>query len=1595
MTTVCSTAVCGTGGWNGPLPGDPDNSSILTATAEFGGIQLSWTLPSTNAHAVAYTNIYRSIGDDFATAIPFTAISGTGYFDFQAAKVIRQYFYWIQHVSVNGTVLEPIGPASATAMPQIDQVIAALTGRIESSALATALRERIDVITDLENGLTQINTKTATDNAVFAQELTALRSDLTGALAYIDSQQTISINERQALVTSLNTQLAQFGDGMYAAIQDEATTRADETGDLFAQKTLKIDLAGNVSGYGLSARVDPTGQFTSDFQVRADTFSIAPPSMSSNTAPTNPYRGMVWVDTSVTPSITKWFNTSTGAWQTTPVKGAVPFIVKTTPETIDGYTAPAGVYIDSAYITRLSTNQIDTRGLIVRDLNGAPVIQMGTAIDWSKLGGSAPNLSGLGYTGALDATRNVFRGDWATAVAYKVGDVVAVGGSTWTARVDHTSANGTNNPPALPATSNTWWLLLAAKGDTGAATYTWIKYADSPTAGMSDFPDGKAYLGVAYNKPTATESTNYADYSWALIKGEQGIQGPTGANGQTTYTWIKYADDASGTGLSDSPTGKKYIGIAPNKTTATESATPADYTWALIQGPQGIQGVQGIQGPTGADGVTYYTWVKYADSPTTGMSDFPDGKAYLGVAYNKTTATESVNYADYAWALIKGDQGVAGPAGANGQTTYTWIKYADTATGTGMSDSPVGKTYVGLAVNKTTATESTVATDYTWALIQGPQGIQGIQGPTGPAGANAVAAILSNEAHVFSAATDGTVATYAGSGTDIRVYEGATELAYDGVGTANGTWKVTPVASGITVGTLTDSGTYLTVGTHTGMAAATNVATITYTVTGKTAAGVAFSVTKVQTFGKSKAGAAGATGAAGSNATAYWLVTSAPAVQKSVGGIYTPSVVTYSSMSATGTAAPAAYAGRFIIATSTDGTTYTDQYTSAANEASKAFTIPANIKTVRVRAYLAGGTTTLLDELITTVVSDGATGATGRYGLNFAEAKSMFTDPTFQVGSNSVGLYNNAGGGTVTHTREARQTDSPFTDSGFNMKISNTGAASPGIGGFIHPFNGRASAVFVQRIVAKIPVGYTIEQATNAIGDGATNEWITPQAGTGKFEEYILVRRCGATGTFSGSGHIYLNGAAGSAGAPVNWYVAYAATYDFTAVGFGAITAVLSNEAHTVPTDSAGNNGNFTGCTTTMAVYSGATDDSANWTVAATPIAGVTGSLAGKTYTVTAMTVDTGYVDLVASRAGYASVTKRFTLTKSKAGATGAAGAVGAQGPSVLVTPDRVTTFTATDGTLDASQANIVFTAAVSGVTSPTYTWSFSGFQTAPTNSGTASQTITAAQFGTAKSAIVTCTVSGAYTDKVTVVRLEKSTAAAGATVGAPAGTSVGGVLAETVASKANGALQKAGDAITGPVTFATNGGILAATDADNGVFMGPNGLVGKKAGATTFAIDTAGNASFGGTLNANAINAVNTINIAGNAVTTPAAAEYLSPNAPNNGTNFTSAGTVCSTPSADFKSGSVMVSLTMRVKVPSFSMNSFYVELYRSGVLIKSYSVYNGSDVPQSHAFAFVDSPGSGLKNYAMKIYSLGDVSGSNGASVFNASIQVLGVFK
>lgn len=312
------------------------------------------------------------------------------------------------------------------------------------------------------------------------------------------------------------------------------------------------------------------------------------------------------------------------------------------------------------------------------------------------------------------------------------------------------------------------------KGDDGKTLYVWIKYADDAKGtNMSDAPEGKTYIGMAWNKPTSKESTNAADYSWSLIKGADGKDGKTPVkgvdyfDGVSSYVWIRYATDAKGTGMTAIPsTTTGYIGTATT-TTAVAPTNASAYVWAKYIGEKGAKGDGGyihiayansadgktgfdttigtgksyigqytdnIEGDStnpskytwslikGADGKTLYTWLKYADSPTSGMSDSPAGKTYMGIAVNKTSITESSNYSDYTWSLIKGTDGIS-VKGDKGDTVYIWVKYADDAKGNGMSEYPDGKKYIGLAYNKTTATESNNASDYIWSLIQGEDAV--------------------------------------------------------------------------------------------------------------------------------------------------------------------------------------------------------------------------------------------------------------------------------------------------------------------------------------------------------------------------------------------------------------------------------------------------------------------------------------------------------------------------------------------------------------------------------------------------------------------------------------------------------------------------------------------------------------------------------------------------------------------------------------------------------------------------------------------------------------------------------------------------------
>lgn len=103
--------------------------------------------------------------------------------------------------------------------------------------------------------------------------------------------------------------------------------------------------------------------------------------------------------------------------------------------------------------------------------------------------------------------------------------------------------------------------------------------------------------------------------------------------------------------------------------------------------------------------------------------------------------------------------------------------------------------------------------------------------------------------------------------------------------------------------------------------------------------------------------------------------------------------------------------------------------------------------------------------------------------------------------------------------------------------------------------------------------------------------------------------------------------------------------------------ASLTNDNHIIPTDSAGENGNYSGCETTISAVFGSELVTENCTFTQLPSQGVTGNWNPKTftYTVTNMTTDTGYVDITAKysvtisdKQEIRSDTKRFVLSKRK-----------------------------------------------------------------------------------------------------------------------------------------------------------------------------------------------------------------------------------------------------------------------------------------------------------------------------------------------------------
>ena len=312
-----------------------------------------------------------------------------------------------------------------------------------------------------------------------------------------------------------------------------------------------------------------------------------------------------------------------------------------------------------------------------------------------------------------------------------------------------------------------------------------------------------------------TGDINNAEYQLIAADGADGkdgldgVAGKDGVDGKTYYTWIRYADDAEGNGISNDPTGKAYIGFAYNKESPLESNDPTDYTWSDIKGEQGVKGEKG------EDGTQYYTWIAYSDNPDGNpMYQQPtDTTKYIGIAVNKTTEIEGTDPSEYTWSKFRGEDGKDGLNGADGVdgkdgTSIVWK---------GEFASAPANPQNGWAYKNTTDKKSYVYQDGAWYQMT----IDGVDGKNGADGLSIVWKGDLTEAPenpqtnwAYRDTDNGRVYIYNGSAWELMVVDGTDGT--DGAKGDNGysvyityndseTEPSTPVGDGTTNGWHTDA----------------------------------------------------------------------------------------------------------------------------------------------------------------------------------------------------------------------------------------------------------------------------------------------------------------------------------------------------------------------------------------------------------------------------------------------------------------------------------------------------------------------------------------------------------------------------------------------------------------------------------------------------------------------------------------------------------------------------------------------------------------------------------------------------------------------
>lgn len=234
---------------------------------------------------------------------------------------------------------------SASLVASTANTTAAITSERQTNATAsTATARSLDALAvtagNVVAGLvTEQSARVASDSAV-TTAITTLSATTSNAQAAIRTEQDTRVSDVTAVagnVTTLQSRLDSVGGG--ASLEVRANTTASAITGLSGQYTVKIDLAGYVTGYGLASTV-VDGAPTSEFTIRADAFTIAPVT-TDNTA-------------------------SDGS----------PFFYRTSSTVIDGVTVPAGAYLKAAFIHDASITNAKIANLAVDD---AKVVNLNVA----------------------------------------------------------------------------------------------------------------------------------------------------------------------------------------------------------------------------------------------------------------------------------------------------------------------------------------------------------------------------------------------------------------------------------------------------------------------------------------------------------------------------------------------------------------------------------------------------------------------------------------------------------------------------------------------------------------------------------------------------------------------------------------------------------------------------------------------------------------------------------------------------------------------------------------------------------------------------------------------------------------------------------------------------------------------------------------------------------------------------------------------------------------------------------------------------------------------------------------------------------------